>query len=55
VIEFSNDELMAVYSCVYDEVYYGDDDVVYGDDDYAVALRKGLAKIEAESKRQQLW
>jgi len=55
VIEFSNDELMAVYSCVYDEVYYGDDDVVYGDDDYAVALRKGLAKIEDEAKGRKLY
>jgi len=54
-VELTDDELMAVYSCVYDEVYYGDDDVVYGPDDYAVALRKGLAKIEDEAKGRKLW
>lgn len=54
MMELTDDELMAVYSCVYDEAYYGDDEVVYGNGDYAVALRKGLAKLEDESKRRNL-
>lgn len=54
-MELTNDELMAVHSCVYDEVYYGDDDVVYGDGEYAVALREGLKKIENEAKRRKLY
>lgn len=50
----TDEELMAIYSAVYDEAYYGDDDVVYGNGDYAVALRKGLAKLEDEAKRRGL-
>lgn len=53
-MELTDDELMAIYSAVYDEVYYGDDYVVYGDGGYAVALRTGLAKLEEESKRRGL-
>jgi len=53
-MELTNDELMAMYSCVYDEVYYGDDDVVYGDGEYAVALRGALRKVEDETKRRHL-
>lgn len=53
-MEFTDDELMAIYSVVYDEVYYGDDDVVYGDGDYAVSLRAGLEKLSAEAKRRRI-
>ena len=53
-MELTNDELMAIYSCVYDEAYHGDDEVVYGDDDYAVALRAGLEKLNAEAKERKL-
>lgn len=51
-MNLTDDELMAVYSCVYDEVYYGDDEVVYGDGDYAVSLRVGLEKLHAETERR---
>jgi hypothetical protein len=50
----SNEELVAVYSCVYDEAYYGDDDVVYGDGDYATHLRAGLTKLDEEMTRRKL-
>jgi hypothetical protein len=53
-MDLADDELMAVYSCVHDQVYYGDEEVVYGNGDYAVALRKGLAKIEDEAKGRKL-
>lgn len=53
-MELTDDELMAIHSVVYDEVYYGDDYVVYGDGDYAIALRAGLAKLSEESKRRGL-
>ena len=50
-----DDELMHLHSCVYEEVYYGDDEVVYGDGDYAVGLRSTLAKVEDEAKKRKLW
>ena len=53
-MHLSDEELMAVHSCVYDEAYYGDDEVVYGDGEYAVNLRAGLAKLEREIERRKL-
>lgn len=53
--ELTDEELVAVHSCVYDEVYYGDDDVVYGDGDYAVALRSALKKVEDETSRRRVF
>lgn len=54
-MELSNEELDALYSCVFDEVMYGDDSVVYGDDEYAVNLRAALTKVTNEAKRRKLW
>lgn len=54
-MELTDDELMAVHSCLYDEAYYGDDEVVYGNGEYAVSLRTALAKVEDEAKRRKLW
>lgn len=54
-MELTNDELVALYSCLYDEVYYGDDDVVYGDGEYAVALRSALKKVEDETARRKIF
>lgn len=43
-MDLSDEELEAVQSLVYDEVYYGDDNVVYGPDgDY---LRAALEKLD---------
>lgn len=56
-MELSDDELMAIYSAVYDEVYYGDDWVVYtspGVDDYVDAIRAGLEKLNAAAKERKL-
>lgn len=53
-MELTDDELVATYSCLYDEAHYGDDEVVYGDGDYSVALRSALAKVEDETKRRRL-
>lgn len=54
-MELTDEEIDALHSCVYDEVYYGDDDVVYDDSDYAVNLRSALEKITDEAKRRKLW
>lgn len=53
-MDLTDDELMAAYSCIYDEVYYGDDDVVYGDGDYAVALRSALGKVTHEAEQRRI-
>ena len=56
-MHLSDEELMAVQSCVYDQVYYGDDWIVYavkGENDYADALRAGLAKLDEEIKGRKL-
>lgn len=55
MIEFTDAELSAVHSVLYDEVYYGDDEVVYGNDPHTIALRTALAKVEDEAKRRNLW
>jgi hypothetical protein len=55
MMNLTDEELEHLYSCVYDEVYYGSDEVVYGDGDYAVGLRSVLGKIEDEAKRRGLW
>lgn len=54
-MDLTNDELAALYECVSDEVYYGDDEVVYGHGDYAVSLRSALLKINAEAARRKIW
>lgn len=54
-MEFTDEELSAMYSVLYDEAYYGDDEVVYGNGPHAVALRLALAKVEDEAKRRRLW
>lgn len=54
-MDLTNEELDAMHSCLYEEVYYGDDEVVYGDGEYAVNLRTALAKVEDETKRRNLW
>jgi hypothetical protein len=54
-VNFTNEELDAVHSCLYDEAYYGGDEVVYGNGEYAVSLRTALAKVEDEAKRRKLW
>lgn len=51
-MNLSDDELMAIYSVVYDEVYYGDDEIVYGDGQDAVNLRSGLEKLREEIERR---
>lgn len=56
-MDLTDDELMAVYSAVHDEAYYGDDWIVYadpGDDGYVDALRAGLEKLNAEAKERKL-
>ena len=54
-MELTDDELDALYACVYDEVFYGDDDVVYGEGEYAVNLRAGWVKLNEEIKRRKLY
>jgi len=54
-VELSDEELKHIHSCVYDEVYYGDDEVVYGDGEYAVGLRSVLKKVDDEASRRGLW
>lgn len=54
-MNFTDEELDAVHSCLYDEAYYGDDEVVYGNGEYAVNLRTALAKVEDEAKKRKLW
>jgi len=54
-MELTDKELEHLHSCVYDEVYYGDDEVVYGDGEYAVGLRSVLAKVENEAHARKLW
>jgi hypothetical protein len=54
-VNFTNEELDAVHSCLYDEAYYGNDEVVYGNGEYAVNLRTALAKVEDEAERRKLW
>ncbi|HEY6020355.1 MAG TPA: hypothetical protein VIY48_10740 [Candidatus Paceibacterota bacterium] len=54
-MELTDEELNAIQSIVYDEVYYGDDWVVYatpGANDFVDALRSGLEKLDAEIKRR---
>ena len=53
-MELTDSELDSVQSCLYEEVYYGEDEVVYGDGPYAVALRSALAKVDDEIKRRGL-
>lgn len=53
-MDLSDDELMALHSVAYDEVYYGDNDVVYGDGDYAVALRSALKKVTHEAEQRRI-
>lgn len=52
-MELSDEELMAVHSCVYDEVYYGDDSIVYGAE--GDILRDALGKVTDEMERRKLW
>jgi hypothetical protein len=55
--ELTDDELMAAYSCIYDEVHYGDDSVVYaapGENAYADALRGALAKVTHEAEQRRI-
>lgn len=54
-MELTNEELYAVHSCLYDEVYYGDDEVVYGDSPYAVSLRSALEKVTNEAEARKIW
>lgn len=54
-MEFTDEELTHIHSCLCDEVYYGDDEVVYGDGDYAVGLRSALKKVDDEASRRGLW
>lgn len=53
-MDLTDSELDSVQSCLYEEVYYGEDEVVYGDGPYAVALRSALAKVDDEIKRRGL-
>jgi hypothetical protein len=53
-VDLTDSELDSVQSCLYEEVYYGEDEVVYGDGPYAVALRSALAKVDDEIKRRGL-
>lgn len=53
-MELTDDELGALHSCLYEEVFYGDDEVVYGDSEYAITLRQALGKVDDEAKRRKL-
>lgn len=57
-MDLTDEELGAIQSAVYDEVYYGDDWIVYaekGESDYVDSLRSGLAKLDAEGTRRKIW
>lgn len=48
---FSDEELDAVHSVLYDEVYYGDDEIVYTDK--GDVLRRALGKVEDEIEKRR--
>lgn len=52
-MDLTDEEFEALHSCLYDEVYYGDDNIVYGSD--GDILRSALGKVEDEAKRRKLW
>lgn len=54
----SDEELSAVHSVIYDEVYYGDDEIAYatpGSSELADSLRSALEFLDAEGKSRKLW
>ncbi len=53
-MDLTDEELDALYLCIYHEVYYGDDDVVYRDTEYSIGLRSALRKVEDEIKARKL-
>lgn len=51
MISFSDEELDAVHSVLYDEAYYGDDEIVYTDK--GDVLRRALGKVEDEIEKRR--
>lgn len=51
-MNFSDDELSALYAMIVDQAVYGDDEIVYGDGPEAFMIRNLLDKIAEEARRR---
>jgi hypothetical protein len=51
-MNFSDEQLSALYDLLHDKAFYGDDEIVYGDGPQAVMIRELLTIVTEEAKRR---